>query len=331
MIDFDQPEMVATNGVTLPVFRGGPAFDATDKPAVIFLHGFPEIAYSWRQQMEALAREGYPVLAPNQRGYAGASAPEGKENYSLACLTGDIAGLLDHYGLEKAVFVGHDWGAIILWSLPFYIGERVLGCAGLNVPLMRHYPSDPISLFREKLGEAMYIVRFQEEGPCEALFEQDIEKTLKFFFRKPKASAAHKQEPSFNASNLDLISLFEAGEEAWGGELLLPESDLQRYIAAFTESGFTGPIHWYRNMAENWRAEQAFLVDGVLPKVQKPCLMITADLDRACPARLADGMEALCSPFERVDLKGCGHWSQQEKATEVNTALLDWLLRHFKV
>jgi len=328
-IDFDTPEMVDTNGVGLPVYRGGPAFDQTDKPAVVFLHGFPEIAYSWRAQMEALAAEGYPVLAPNQRGFAGASKPEGKKNYTMACLTGDIAGLLDHYGLEKAVFVGHDWGAIILWQLPFYIGGRVLGCAGLNVPLMRHYPIDPVSLFRSRLGESMYIVQFQEEGACEPILEKNVEQTCRFFMRKPKVSTEIKPAQTFEGEKLDLLSVFQAGEAAWGGQLLMSEAELQRYVNAFEESGFTGPIHWYRNMAENWEAQKGFLVNGQLPRVNKPCLMITADLDRACPASLADGMENLCAPYQRVDLKGCGHWSQQEKPEEVNAAILGWLKEHF--
>ncbi|UTW58129.1 alpha/beta hydrolase [Kordiimonas sp. SCSIO 12603] len=330
MVDFTNPEFVETNGVTLPVYRAGPDFSETDKPAIVFLHGFPEIAYSWRAQLEYFSEAGYPVIAPDQRGYGRSSKPQGKENYTMKHLSGDLAGLLDHYGIEKAIFVGHDWGAIVLWQLPFYIGERVMGCAGLNVPLLRHFPIDPITIFRERLGEQMYIVRFQEEGACEPILEKDLRETFKFFLRKPgNGKSSGKTSFAFEVESLDLISLLQAGEDAWGGELLMPEEELEYYVEAYTESGFTGPLHWYRNMAENWEAQKQFLVGGQLPKVEKPCLMITAEMDRACPPNLADGMEDLCKPYTRHDLKGCGHWSQQERSEEVNTAIHRWIREYF--
>lgn len=328
-INFDKPEMVKTNGVTLPVYTGGPNHSVADKPAVFFLHGFPEIAYSWRAQMEALAGAGYPVFAPDQRGFGHSISPEGKDNYTMEKLTGDIVGLLDHYGIDKAVFVGHDWGAIVLWQLPFYAGDRLLGCAGLNVPLMRHFPVDQITLFRKHFGDSMYMVRFQEEGSCEPILERDLNATFRFFLRKPSFKEGKKPSLAFDVKGLDLMSLLEAGEDAWGGDILIGDEERARYIEAYKHSGFTKPVHWYRNMAANWEAQKRFLVDGALPKVELPCLMITADKDRACPASLADGMEDLCAPYERVDLTGCGHWSQQEKPDEVNAALLKWLSKHF--
>jgi len=329
MIDFRNPEFVDVGEVTLPVYRGGPKPADTDKPAIVFLHGWPDLAFSWRKQMEALAAEGYPVFAPDQRGYGRASKPIGVENYTMAKLAGDLAGLLDHYGLEDAIFVGHDWGAIILWQLPHYIGERVRGYAGMAVPLMRHFPVDPISIFRARLGDDMYIVRFQTEGACEPILEADLRATFKFFHRRPASDNAPTENFSFSTKNLDLISLLQAGEAAWGGEPLLTEEELQVYVDAYAESGFTGPLHWYRNMTANWVAQKKFLVDGALPKLMKPCLMITAELDRACPPALSDGMEELCEPFERIDLKGCGHWIPAERTEDVNLALKSWLMRHF--
>ncbi len=329
MIDFTAPDYVNTNGVELAVYHAGPNPADTDKPTVVFLHGFPELAYSWRAQMEAMAAEGYPVFAPDQRGFGRSSKPDGKENYTMKHLTDDLVGMLDHYSVEKAVFVGHDWGALVLWSLPFYCGNRVLGYAGLNLPLTRHYPIDPISMMRAKLGEDMYIVRFQTEGACEPILEADVEQTFHFFMRRPTLGKKRESSVSFDVENLDLMSLLQKGEAAWGGELLLSETDMQVYIDAYSKGGFTAPLHWYRNMAENWEYQRRFLVDGALPKVNKPCLMITADLDRACPPTLANGMEHLCSPYTRVELKGCGHWSQQEKPAEVNKALLKWLSQHF--
>jgi len=329
MIDFNDPEFVDVGEVILPVYKAGPDPKETDKPGLVFLHGWPDIAYAWRQQMAYFAGLGYPVFAPDQRGYGRASKPKGKENYTMAKLAGDLAGLLDHYGLKDAVFVGHDWGAIVLWQLPFYIGERVRGCAGLAVPLMRHFPVDPIELFRARLGNKMYIVRFQEEGACEPVLEADLEATFNFFHRRPAKAREEGGDFSFSTESLDLISLLKAGEAAWGGEPLLNAEELQMYVAAYKESGFTGPLHWYRNMTANWEAQKSFLIDGKLPKVMKPCLMITAEMDRACPPSLADGMEELCEPYERLDLKDCGHWLPAERTEEVNNALEEWLVRYF--
>lgn len=329
MIDFNKPEMVNVGEVVLPVYRSGPDHRDADKPSVVFLHGWPDLAITWKHQMEHLAALGYPVFAPDQRGYGKSSRPAGKENYTAEKLTGDLAGLLDHYGIDKAVFVGHDWGAILLWHMPFYQGHRVLGYAGLAVPLMKHYPLDPVSLFQSRFGDKMYIVRFQTEGACEPVLEKDLEATFKFFHRRPGEGKSVGGNFSFSVESLDLISLLEAGEDAWGGVQLMDDDELAYYVNAYKESGFTGPLHWYRNMRENWEAQKQFLVDGALPKVESPCLMITAELDRACPPSLADGMEDMCEPFERIDLMGCGHWLTVERTPEVNSALEGWLKEHF--
>lgn len=333
MIDFNNPAYVDNAGVKLAVYRGGPAPNNTDKPAVIFLHGWPDIAYSWRSQMEAIAAAGYPVFAADGRGYGWSDAPEGVENYTMEKLTSDIAAVQDHFGMEDAVLVGHDWGAIVLWQTPFYIGDRVKGCAGMNVPHMPHYPIDPVTLFEKHLGKNMYIVRFQEEGACEPILERDLSETFEFFHRGPHGKRLERSAitPEFARAikSLDLITMFEAGEDLWSGSALLSPEDKQIYMKAYARNGFTGPLHWYRNMRANWEVQQSFLVNGVLPKIEKPCLMFTADLDLPCPPRLADGMEALCEPYERIDYKGCSHWTQHERADDVNAALIDWLERYF--
>ncbi|MCJ9429388.1 alpha/beta fold hydrolase [Kordiimonas marina] len=335
MADMPAPEMVEVNGIQLAVYRAGPDPSDTDKPAVFFLHGFPEIAYSWRAQLKALGDAGYPVFTYDARGYGASDAPKGRKNYTVAKLCADAEALLDHYGLRDAVFVGHDWGALTLWAMPFYMGDRVAGYAGLNVPLMPLYREDPIALFRRHFGDKMYIVRFQTEGACEPVLEKDLMRTFRYFLRKPgkckaRAGEAPKPDTGFSEKNLDLIGQLEQGEEGWGGVPLLPDEELQIYADAYRKNGFTGPLHWYRNMTHNWQDMQRFAdADGKLPFVARPCLMITAELDRACPPSLADGMENLCGPYERIDLKGCGHWSQQERAADVNAALLDWLHKYF--
>jgi len=321
-----KPEMIETNAISMAVYRAGPRPDETEKPAIFFLHGFPEIAYSWRAQLSFFADAGYPVFAPDMRGFGASDAPEGQSEYTMEKLTGDIAGLLDHYGLEKAVFVSHDWGALVMWQLPFYQKDRILGLAGLNVPLLPHYPMDPIDMMKARFGDDMYIVRFQEEGACEPLLEKDLMQTFRYFLRKPNKGMSAKSDVPFEEKSLDLLGLLELGEEKWGGEQLMSADDLKVYADAYARNGFTPPLHYYRNMSANWIDQRRFLTDdGTLPFVDLPCLMITAELDRACPPEIAEPMADMVAPYERVDLNDCGHWSQQERATDVNAAIHTWL------
>jgi pimeloyl-ACP methyl ester carboxylesterase len=110
--------------------------EAGDRGAsvVVLAHGFPELAYSWRHQIPVLADAGYHVLAPDQRGYGGSSRPDAIEAYNIHELTADLVGLLDDVGAERAVWVGHDWGAIVVWNMPLLHPDRVAAVAALSVP-----------------------------------------------------------------------------------------------------------------------------------------------------------------------------------------------------
>ena len=325
---FPEPEHVRVGDINLAVYRMGPDPDKVDKPTLLFLHGFPEIAYSWRHVMAAMAREGYPVVAFDMRGYGASDVPDAIEAYGAAQLVGDVVGLADALNLDNVVAIGHDWGALILWMLPFWVPGRFKAYAGLNVALTPHFPMDPIALFRARLGDNMYIVRFQEPGVAEAILERDVEASIRYFLRKParfRPATLRTEELAFAAKGLDLLALFEAGPSAWGGEPLMEDDDIARYVAAFQRTGFAGPINYYRNMTANWTEQKQFLIDGKLPIIQEPVLMITADLDHACPAWLADGMVDMCTNLSRTDLQSCGHWSMQEQPHAIIKSLSEWL------
>lgn len=104
------------------------------RPLVVFLHGFPEFWYSWRHQLEALAKAGYWCVAPDLRGYNESDKPEGVGSYALEKLVGDVAGLIGALGREKAHVVGHDWGAVVAWSFAQAEPGRLEKLAILNVP-----------------------------------------------------------------------------------------------------------------------------------------------------------------------------------------------------
>lgn len=327
---FPAPDMIYTNGINMAVYRAGPAPEDTDQPPVILMHGFPELAYSWRYQMIALAQAGYPVFAPDMRGYGFTDKPEGVDQYTMEKLAGDMAGLVQFYGMSRAAFVGHDWGALILWSLPFYRPDILLGCAGLNVPFIPRGRIDPIELFKGAYGKDMYIVRFQEEGACEPILEADVARTMRMFMRRPKMDKATSSDAPFKgASNLDLIGMLQGDEKNWFGENWLSDEDMEIYTAAFSAGGFTAPLNYYRNMTGNWHHMHRFQALSSEPEIKFPCLMITAEKDAACPPSLADGMENYCPVYDRINLTGCGHWSQQEQHENVSVSIIEWLVEHW--
>ncbi len=331
MVSFPEAKMVNVGDVALAVYQAGPAPRSTNKPTVVLMHGWPEIAYSWRFQMAALADAGYPILAPDNRGYGKSNKPEGVENYTINKLTDDYAGLLDAYGVDKAVFVGHDWGAIIMWTLPFYQKDRLLGLAGLNVPLVPRPPVDPITLFRSTFSENMYILRFQEEGFGEAILEKDLARTFRFFFRKPTSVEAAKETAKRlpQKEKLSLLNFLQMDEKLWGGQPLMTDEQIQVYVDAYSD-GMKYPLHYYRNFAHNYFDMEQFVDEnGQYPFVDLPCLQFLCDLDLACPPSLAKGMDERCGPLETVLLEGCGHWSQIERTEDINTNLLTWLGKNF--
>lgn len=311
----------AVNGVELAYYEAGPR---TGTP-IVLCHGFPEIAYSWRHQIKALAEAGRWVIAPDQRGYGLSSRPEPVTDYDMEHLTGDLVGLLDHLGAEKAVFVGHDWGGIVAWQLPLMHPARVAGIVGLNTPFMPRFPVDLVTAFRARYGPDMYIVWFQTPGDADAALGADVEKTMRFFMRKPAALAAFNEAPREGQSTFAFkASLARFDPTDQGSQLLTPE-DLAVFVEAFQRTGFTGPINWYRNFRRNWERGEGLAnrIDGV------PCLMITAEKDAVLSPALAAGMPQQIGDLEMHMIHGSGHWTQQEKPQEVNRLIADWLDRRF--
>lgn len=163
MIDYDAPKMIKANGLDMAVYEAGSGFP------VVFCHGWPELGFSWRHQMEPLAKAGFHAIAPDQRGYGRTSCPEAVEDFDIEHLTADLCGLLDSFGYEKAVFVGHDWGGSVVWSMSLLHPDRVAGVVGVNTPFSPRGDVDPIAMMKTVFGEKMYIVQFQERGKADAI------------------------------------------------------------------------------------------------------------------------------------------------------------------
>ena len=308
------------NGIDMAYYEVGPRGQGVP---LIFCHGFPELAFSWRHQLAACEAAGVWAIAPDQRGYGLTEGPAAVADYDMEHLTGDLIGLLDHLGAAKGVFVGHDWGGIVVWQLPLLHPDRVAGIIGLNTPFMRRAPIDPIEGMRKVFGEDMYIVWFQKPGVADAALAADVDKTMRFFMRRP--AAIQQVAAPTGGSTFAFGDALKAWDKADTANQLLNADELAGFVETFQATGFTGGINWYRNFSRNWErsADLPTRIDGV------PCLMIMAEKDVVLSPAMADGMEEVISDLEKALIKDSGHWTQQEKPEEVNRLILDWMGRRF--
>lgn len=314
-------QKASVNGVELAYYEVGPRGQGVP---IIFCHGFPELAFSWRHQLKACEAAGRWAIAPDQRGYGLSSKPDAVDAYDIDQLTADMAGLLDHLGVEKAIFCGHDWGGIVVWQMPLIHPDRVAGVIGLNTPFMPRAPADPIAIMRARFGPDMYIVWFQNPDEPEAVLGADTTRTMAFFMRKPAAQPV-TVPPDASGSTFAFKDLLRNWDGVTGGEPLLTPDELAVFAEAFRAGSFFGPVSWYRNFTRNWERAETLptRIDGL------PCLMITAELDAVLPPSAADHMAGFIGDLETVMVAGSGHWTQQEKPDEVNALILGWLDRRF--
>lgn len=325
MVDFPAPQRVrladrgGEAGLTLSVHELG------DGPAVVFCHGWPELAYSWRYQLPVVAEAGFRAIAPDQRGFGGSDRPEKIEEYDLLHLCGDMAGLLDALEIEKAVFVGHDWGGMVAWAMPLVHPDRTAGLVGVCTPYL---PFPPTKDLRAVVGgddEKMYMLWFQQPGLAEGVLDGRARQLFEILMREPlppEEAAARMME----SGSLDMNPFRRLDEIEPTGEPIVSERELETYVEAYERTGFRGGINWYRNIDRNHE-----LLPGIgSQKLDLPCLMVTAEWDAALRPELAAGMPALCSDLEMHQVARAGHWIQQEKPDDLNAVLIGWLARRFK-
>ena len=305
--EFSQPTLIPVNGIELEVFEAGR--ENAGNP-IVLCHGWPEHAYSWRHQVPALVAAGYHVIVPNQRGYGNSSCPETVTDYDIEHLTGDLVALLDHYGYQDATFVGHDWGAAVVWGLALLHPGRVNKVINLSLPYQERGEMPWIEFLEMILGGDYYFVHFNRHpGVADAVLDENASRFLRNLYRKNVPLLP--PEPGTAMINL-------ARAETPLGEPVMSDSDLAVYVSAFEKSGFTGGINWYRNLDRNWH-----LLGEVDPVILQPTLMIYGDRD------VIPKSESLADFVPNVDVVSldCGHWIQEEMPDETNHEILTWLAR----
>lgn len=305
--DFPEPTPIPVNGVHLEVFEAGrhPGADP-----IVLCHGWPGHAISWRHQIPALVAAGYHVIVPNQRGYGNSSCPEDVTAYDIEHLTGDLVALLEHFGYERATFVGHDWGANVVWGLALLHPHRVARVINLSLPYQDRGDLPWVDMLEGLLGAENYLVHFNRKpGVADAVLDEHRLQFLGNLYRQ-------NQPPAQPGPGMELINLARARTPV--GDQLLSDSELAVYDAAFESTGFTPSINWYRNLDRNWH-----LLADVEPVIHQPALMIYGDRD-TIPR--SPNLGRFVPHVEEMSLD-CGHWIQQEQPEEANRAILSWLSR----
>jgi pimeloyl-ACP methyl ester carboxylesterase len=319
-VDPEMPEvthrMIETNGIRLHVAEQGRG------PLVILLHGFPECWYSWRHQLRALAEAGFRAVAPDLRGYGRSDRPDEVEKYTILHDIGDIVGLVDALGAERAVIAGHDIGATIAWQAALLRPDRFRAVIALSVPFRPRAfgGSVPPTTLMPRNEDAVFYQLFLQTPEAEAALGRDLRRSFRAQFYAlsgdrqggggfPAGMVPRKGPPLTNPASLP----------AW-----ITESDIDVFVAEFTRSGLRGPLSWWRNIDRGWELMAAFAGTAVTV----PALYMAGDRDFVVVVNsqsIATQSAMVPKLRQPVMLAGCGHWTEQERAPEVSTAMIDFL------
>ena len=318
-MDGPHHQVVSANGIRVHVVLQG------EGPLVLLVHGFPESWYSWRHQLPALAAAGYRAAAIDVRGYGRSSKPAPIEEYRMLAHVADNLGVVAALGEEAAVVVGHDWGSPIAAASALLRPDVFRGVGLLSVPYSPPGRTRPTDVFRRMGGdEEFYISYFQQPGRAEAEIEDDVRSWLVGMYVAASADAVAPTDGRTIATVAEggrMCDRFVIPDRlpAW-----LSEEDLDFYVAEFERTGFTGALNRYRNVDRDWKDLAPF----VGRPLEVPSLFIGGDRDgptlwgASAISRFDQTLPGLRGSHV---LAGCGHWTAQERASEVNDLLVDYL------
>lgn len=318
---------MTTSTTSTPTFREIRNGDVTlrvaiagEGPLVLCVHGWPELAYSWRHQIAYLSARGFTVAALDVRGYGGSSKPEAIDAYTLRELSGDVLAVAAALSDDPVVLVGHDWGAPIVHTTALLAPDRVRAVASLSVPYMPANDVMILDVFRQiYAGRFFYQLYFQQEGPIEAEIEADVAAALRkiYFAGSAQGGGAFVNDKPEGARFLDDLPDPDP-LPAW-----LTAEDVATFARAFEAGGLRGPMNRYR--AQPLDHEELAELRGA--RLRQPACFIAGAEDPV--RRFIPGVdlyaEAALGGYaelrQRTILDGVGHWVQQEAAAATNEAL----------
>jgi pimeloyl-ACP methyl ester carboxylesterase len=305
-------------------------------PLVVLVHGWPELGRSWRKQLPLLGALGFRAVAPDMRGYGGSSVPAEVAAYGQRQIVADMIELIDGLGRERAIWVGHDWGAPVVWGIAGHHPERCRAVAALSVPyftlerglqpLLDLVDRQLYPAVRFPAGQWDYMLHYEESfEAATATFDADPLNTVKALFRGGEPERAGKR--AYTATIREHGGWFGGRGEAPELPLdrsVLDEEEAGIYAAALARNGFAGPDSWYMNHEAN-AAFAAEEVNG--GRIEMPVLFMAGAYEYTCEcttSRLAQPMGERCADLTAVTIPA-GHWMALERPAEVNAALVGWL------
>lgn len=307
---------LASNGIRIHCAEAGSG------PLVLMCHGFPESWYSWRHQLDALADAGFHALAPDMRGYGQTDRPTEVEAYDIFRLTGDLVGLVNALGGEPTVLMGHDWGAWVVQMAALFRPDLFRAVALLSVPFLARMQISPSAWEQQRYpGKIFYQQIFRAPG-SEKAFEADVRATILNALYSASGEAPSDQRTRFVIDPKDTAAMAPVRVPNKPG--FVTDADIDFFVGEFTRTGFAGGLNYYRNVDRNW-ALTPFL-DGA--KLRQPTLFIAGEYDGVLGfwGEQVDELERnVPNLVKKSILPGIGHWTQQERPTEVNRLLIEFL------
>jgi len=308
------------NGITMHYVEQGEGIP------IVLCHGFPHLWFSWHRQIPVLAAAGFRVIAPDMRGMGQTEAPSDTNEYSVAKITADLIGLLDHLEIDKAIFTGLDFGAFACYDLAMIFPERMIAVIGLENPAAPHNPEvPPLTEYAEMASEHfLHIEYFREAGPA----DRALAASPREFFRKVfwvLSAAGDFQKMWTHPPGTTYIDAMDEPSQAlpwrWLNEL-----ELEFFVSEYSRSGFTGGLNWYRSMDIKWLERKIF--EGKTSEV--PAYFIGSEQDIDLEAFHGDDPISLMrAQFPKLQnvimIPNAGHMLQLEKSDDCNRALLTQL------
>jgi len=295
-------------------------------PLIVCVHGFPELWYSWRHQIDHFAGRGYKVAALDVRGYGASAKPREIAAYSMKNLAGDVAAVIDQLGGGRAILFGHDWGAPIVWNTALLHPSKVTAVAGLSVPYLPRGEASFLTMAKAiYAGRFFYQLYFQTEGVAEAELEADIPTALRKLYFAASGDAPADAWLATKPADATLLDGMTDPEPfpAW-----MSPADLSVYVEAFRAGGFRGPLNRYRAQEIDF----ADLAEFAGKSLAQPAFFVAGERDIV--RKFVPGVDlyanpgAACADFRgSVIVPKVGHWVQQEAPAATNAALETFLAK----
>lgn len=313
-MNYDDPTFVTVDGFRLATYPHGPASGTP----IILIHGWPELAYSWSTTVPALVSHGYRAIPYDLLGFGRSDAPSGVDHYRIENLAGHIEALLDHFDIETAIMLGHDWGGIILWHVARMLKHRTRAAISVSTPHVGRSPIDPMSILERRFGKEHYFIEFRERTTeVAALYDSDPDAFFRMMFRTSPPGL--KLTPELTHLPRRFEAYLRSGAPD-NGVMVVTLEQRRIYADLYARTGFLSGMNYYRNTTRNWH-----LSEGLSETINVPTLMISPEDDFFLPPSMTDNMVATVPDLTRVTIPNCGHWAMWDQPDAVNDAILGWL------